>query len=500
MERSIDFDLIIIGAGVNGSGIARDAAGRGLKVCLIERDDLAQHTSSASTKLVHGGLRYLEHYEFMLVRKALIEREVIMRIAPHITWPLRFVVPHDPSMRPVWMMRAGLFLYDHLAKRELLEGSNHIRFDKHVSGGPLREGFTHGFVYSDGWVDDARLVLLNALDAKERGAEVKVRTSCVAARRHADFWEVDTLTVNGVRQTLTSRAVVNAAGPWVAQLLSGALGQISNHQLRLVKGSHIVIKRLYDHPFVYLLQNDDKRVIFAIPYEQDFTLVGTTDIEIQGNAADAVIDAQEIQYLCSAVNRFFKRDLGPADVVHTYCGVRPLLDDASGNASEVTRDYSLELDLAGAPILSVFGGKITTYRKLAEEALEKLAPAMLFSKSSWTGNTPLPGGNFAVEAIGRVIDEFARSHDWLAENAARRLIRAYGLRVYNFFPESELEAGPAISVEQGLYSAELIYSRDVEFSRCAEDFLWRRSKLGLHLNPEQVRRVHEFEWSGVNQL
>jgi glycerol-3-phosphate dehydrogenase len=498
MERTIDFDLIIIGAGINGSGIARDAAGRGLRVCLIERDDLAQYTSSASTKLVHGGLRYLEHYEFMLVRKALIEREVIMRIAPHITWPLRFVVPHDPSMRPVWMMRAGLFLYDHLAKRELLEGSTHIRFDKHVSGGPLREGYQHGFIYSDGWVDDSRLVLLNALDAHERGAQVQVRTACVAARRHTDFWEVDTLASHGERSTVTARAVVNAAGPWVAQLLSGALGQNSHHRLRLVKGSHIVIKRLYDHPFVYLLQNDDKRVIFAIPYEQDFTLVGTTDIEIQGNAADATIDPQEIEYLCAAVNRFFKRNLGPADVIHTYCGVRPLLDDASGNASEVTRDYSLELDLTAAPILSVFGGKITTYRKLAEEALEKLAPSLQFANQSWTGSAALPGGEFAVVAIGRVTDEFSRAHDWLTETAARRLIRAYGLRVYEFFPQSLQEAGAAISIEQGLYEAELKYSRDVEFSRTADDFLWRRSKLGLHLNAEQVKRVHDFEWGRSN--
>ncbi len=489
-EHRLVFDLVVIGGGINGTGIARDAAGRGLKVCLLERDDLAQHTSSASTKLIHGGLRYLEHYDFLLVRKALIEREVIMRIAPQLTWPLRFVVPHVPEMRPTWMMKAGLFLYDHLARREILPGSESIRFREHVTGGPLRPEFLEGFIYSDGWVDDARLVILNAMDAAEHGAIVRTRTAVVGATRMADAWLLKCAGKDTGLETIQARAVVNAAGPWVTNVLRGALGQPAGKALRLVKGSHIVIPRLYDHAYAYLLQNHDQRVIFTIPYEDEFTLVGTTDIEIQSEADEARVSEDEVKYLCAAVNRYFKRDIQPAQVVHRFCGVRPLLDDSSGRASEVTRDYSLELDTSGAPLVSVFGGKITTYRKLAEEVLAQLKAHFKLDLPAWTDAKPLPGGNIGYGAFHRFMDDFARDHPWLDERTAKRLCRAYGTRLLNWFPINAAEAGTPLA--KGVYVAELNYVYQHEWARSADDFLWRRSKLGLHLNGDEVDQIHRW--------
>lgn len=397
MTQQNRYDLLVVGGGINGAGIARDAAGRGLSVLLCEQDDLASHTSSSSTKLIHGGLRYLEYKEFGLVRKALQERETLLRAAPHIIWPLRFVMPHMPNLRPAWLIRIGLFLYDHLAKRELLPGSRGIDMRRHPAGAPLVDSIKRGFVYSDGWVDDARLVVLNALDAQERGARILTRTKLVSAERRDGQWHARLQRADGSTLDVCARAVANAAGPWVGDVLHGALGRGAQHSVRLVKGSHIVTRRLFDHDHAYIFQNPDKRIIFAIPYERDFTLIGTTDVEYRDDPSRVAIDRDETRYLCESINRYFKRKISPADVCWTYSGVRPLLEDENAdNPSAVTRDYRLELDGGdGAPLLSVFGGKITTFRKLAEEATDMLGGALGASRGAWTAGVPLPGGDIA---------------------------------------------------------------------------------------------------------
>ncbi|WP_047238130.1 glycerol-3-phosphate dehydrogenase [Chromobacterium subtsugae] len=475
------YDLMVIGGGINGAGIARDAAGRGLSVALCEKDDLASHTSSASTKLIHGGLRYLEYYEFGLVRKALQEREVLLKAAPHIIWPLRFVMPHARDQRPEWMIRAGLFLYDHLAKREVLPGSETVSFAKHPAGAPLKDAFKRGFVYSDGWVQDARLVVLNAMDAAEHGAKIHTRTACVAARRDDGHWIVTLAREDGSRFEVRARALVNAAGPWVQSLIEDKLAMPSSKSIRLVKGSHIVVKKLFDHPFAYIFQNPDKRIIFAIPYEKDFTLIGTTDVEYRGDPARVAIDAQEIAYLCEMSNRYFHSQIAPADVLSTYSGVRPLLDDAADNAASVTRDYALEMDLAGAPLLSVFGGKITTFRKLAEEAVDKLAPLLGNRKATWTADAPLPGGDMPGADFGRFLQGLGQRCPWLPAALAERWARAYGTRVGKLIGQAASLAELGEEVLPGLYAAELEYLAEQEWATRSEDILWRRSKLKLHL-------------------
>ncbi|MHA7204004.1 glycerol-3-phosphate dehydrogenase, partial [Burkholderia pseudomallei] len=395
MTQQNRYDLLVVGGGINGAGIARDAAGRGLSVLLCEQDDLASHTSSSSTKLIHGGLRYLEYKEFGLVRKALQERETLLRAAPHIMWPLRFVMPHMPNLRPAWLIRIGLFLYDHLAKRELLPGSRGIDMRRHPAGAPLVDSIKRGFVYSDGWVDDARLVVLNALDAQERGARILTRTKLVSAERRDGQWHARLQRADGSTLDVRARAIANAAGPWVGEVLHGALGRGAQHSVRLVKGSHIITPRLFDHDHAYIFQNPDKRIIFAIPYERDFTLIGTTDVEYRDDPSRVAIDRDETRYLCESINRYFKRKISPADVCWTYSGVRPLLEDENAdNPSAVTRDYRLELDDGeGAPLLSVFGGKITTFRKLAEEATDMLGGALGAARGAWTAGVPLPGGD-----------------------------------------------------------------------------------------------------------
>ncbi|MHA7162714.1 glycerol-3-phosphate dehydrogenase, partial [Burkholderia pseudomallei] len=397
MTQQNRYDLLVVGGGINGAGIARDAAGRGLSVLLCEQDDLASHTSSSSTKLIHGGLRYLEYKEFGLVRKALQERETLLRAAPHIMWPLRFVMPHMPNLRPAWLIRVGLFLYDHLAKRELLPGSRGIDMRRHPAGAPLVDSIKRGFVYSDGWVDDARLVVLNALDAQERGARILTRTKLVSAERRDGQWHARLQRADGSTLDVRARAIANAAGPWVGEVLHGALGRGAQHSVRLVKGSHIITPRLFDHDHAYIFQNPDKRIIFAIPYERDFTLIGTTDVEYRDDPSRVAIDRDETRYLCESINRYFKRKISPADVCWTYSGVRPLLEDENAdNPSAVTRDYRLELDDGeGAPLLSVFGGKITTFRKLAEEATDMLGGALGAARGAWTAGVPLPGGDIA---------------------------------------------------------------------------------------------------------
>ncbi|KVO15706.1 glycerol-3-phosphate dehydrogenase [Burkholderia ubonensis] len=491
MTQPNRYDLLVVGGGINGAGIARDAAGRGLSVMLCEQDDLASHTSSASTKLIHGGLRYLEYKEFGLVRKALQERETLLRAAPHIMWPLRFVMPHMPNLRPAWLIRIGLFLYDHLAKRELLPGSRGIDMRRHAAGAPLIDSIKRGFVYSDGWVDDARLVVLNALDAKERGAEILTRTKLVSAERVGDEWEARLQLADGSISVVRARAIANAAGPWVGDVLHGALGRGAQHSVRLVKGSHIITRRLFDHDHAYIFQNPDKRIIFAIPYERDFTLIGTTDVEYTNNPAKVAIDGNETQYLCDSINRYFKRKISPADVHWTYSGVRPLLEDENAaNASAVTRDYRLEMDDgAGAPLLSVFGGKITTFRKLAEEAGDLLCRALGRDAAPWTAGAPLPGGDIANAKFDAFAAQFAARHPWLPAELARRYARAYGTRAERVVGNAKSLAELGAAIAPGIHEAELRYLRDVEWATRAQDVLWRRSKLGLHVAPGTLDAV-----------
>jgi glycerol-3-phosphate dehydrogenase len=487
-------DVLVVGGGINGAGIARDLAGRGLAVLLCEQDDLASHTSSCSTKLIHGGLRYLEHHEFSLVKKALAEREVLLRSAPHIMWPLRFVMPHDPSMRPVWMIRAGLFLYDHLARREVLPASRTIDLRQHAAGAPLKRGFSKGFVYSDGWVDDARLVVLNAMSAAEHGATVLTRWRCVDARRGAAQWQVRLRSRAGEPHDVTARALVNAAGPWAAQFLAEHAHAAQRKSLRLVKGSHIVVEKLFDHDHAYIFQNPDQRIIFAIPYEGEFTLIGTTDVEHTGAIGAACIDAAETSYLCEQASRYFERAVVPTDVVWSYSGVRPLLDDESGDPSAVTRDYSLELDVAQAPLLSVWGGKITTFRKLAEEAADLLAAPLGTARGAWTAGQILPGGDIASKASSDLVGDFERCvhalrvrHPELPPALCRRLARGYGSRA-----DALLSQGLGTEVAPGLFEAELHYLHRHEWARSADDVLWRRTKLGLHFRAAERGSVESW--------
>ncbi len=507
---SLHCDVLVVGGGINGAGIARDLAGRGWRVLLCERDDLAGHTSSSSTKLIHGGLRYLEYYEFSLVRKALQEREVLLRSAPHIMWPLRFVMPHDAAMRPAWMVRAGLLLYDHLARREVLPASRGIDLRSHPAGAPLKREFTRGFVYSDGWVDDARLVVLNAIDAAARGATVLTRTGCTAAQRSASGWTATLLTADGASSLVQARALVNAAGPWAESFLRGvakpAAGEaLATRSLRLVKGSHIVVPRCFEHDHAYIFQNPDKRIIFAIPYEREFTLIGTTDVEIAHDDPGAAhIDAVETAYLCEQASRYFSAPVRPADVVWSYCGVRPLLDDASGDPSAVTRDYLLEPDhVAGtaAPLLTVWGGKITTFRKLAEDAADEIGRMLGEPRRAWTEGAFLPGGDLSgwIGAprrpdtdFERFVAELRRRMGWLPGPLARRLARAYGSRVDHVLGDAGSLAGLGAEVAPGLHEAELDYLQREEWAGAADDVLWRRSKLGLHYTPAERGRVADW--------
>ncbi|MGH6945646.1 MAG: glycerol-3-phosphate dehydrogenase [Geminicoccaceae bacterium] len=485
-------DLLVIGGGVNGTGIARDAAGRGLKVMLCEQDDLAAHTSSASSKLIHGGLRYLEHYEFRLVREALIEREVLLRAAPHIIWPLRFILPHEPGMRRAWMVRLGLFLYDHLGGREKLPGSHALDLRHDPAGAPLKPEFKKAFTYADCWVDDARLVVLNALDAALRGATILTRCRCTAARRVGGVWHATLkLKGSGAERHVRARCLVNAAGPWVQRFLTEILEMPALKRVRLVKGSHIVVRRLYDHPDPYILQNADRRVIFVIPYEGEFSLIGTTDLDYTDDPAKVHISEDETRYLYRAVARYFRAPPTPKEVLWSYSGVRPLYDDASGDVSAVTRDYVFDLDrpAGAAPLLSVFGGKITTYRKLAEHALDKLKPAMGFAAGPWTANSPLPGGDLPGADFDAFLMGVRRAHPWLPAGLARRYARAYGTRIERVLDDAGGLESLGEHLGDGLYEAEVDYLVRHEWAETTEDVLWRRSKLGLHVSDQTAARL-----------
>jgi glycerol-3-phosphate dehydrogenase len=481
-------DLVIVGGGVNGAGIARDAVGRGLKAALFERDDLAGHTSSRSTKLIHGGLRYLENFEFRLVREALQERRVLLGIAPHIMWPLRFVMPHAPHVRPAWMIRLGLILYDSLAGRGGLPSSKAIRLPGSAAGAPLKPQFTRGFVYSDGWVDDARLVVLNAVDAAERGAHIHTRTEVISARRDGGLWRLQVQAQGQASREVRARALVNAAGPWVQAMRAQAAGGAQGPGVRLVKGSHLVVPKLYEGEHAYILQNPDRRIVFAIPYEGAFTLIGTTDEVYEGDPREVAISPAEAAYLCDSVSAYFARPVSPQDVVWSYAGVRPLYEDHASNASKVTRDYVLHLDHGpgAAPMLSIYGGKITTYRRLAEHALQKLLPCLpdMAPKASmsWTGREPLPGGDVAADVL---ITELQRYFPFLGEALAGRLAHAYGSRALRFLGQARTLADLGESFGAGLTEAEVRYLMASEWARTAEDILWRRTKLGLHMTQEE---------------
>ncbi len=485
-----DYDLCIIGGGINGAGIARDAAGRGLSVLLVEAQDLAGATSSASSKMIHGGLRYLEHYEFRLVREALAERETLMRLAPHIVRPMEFILPHEPHLRPAWMIRAGLFLYDHLARHDTLPNSHGLNFLFDPAGAALQPQYRKGFSYADCVVDDARLVVLNAVDAAERGATLLTRTACLNMRQGGGLWQITLKNLlTGQETRVAASMAVNAAGPWVRSFLDGSgLTGPDTPRIRMVKGSHIVVPRLHDLDRSFILQQPDGRVVFVIPYEGSSTLVGTTDIPFDGDPSAVAIDDNEIQYLCAAVNRSFRRQITEKDIIWHYSGVRPLLDDGHAEAAAVTRDYKLVLDRRhGPPLLSVFGGKITTYRKLAEHALDELCGGQ-----RWTETAHLPGGDIAGGDFEKFVQEQEVQYHWLPAPLVRRYARTYGTRM-------EVLLGDAGSIEDlghhmgdGIFEAELYYLANMEWAVTVEDILWRRSKLGLHVAPETVETLERY--------
>lgn len=512
MKKNVD--VLVVGGGINGVGIARDAAGRGLSVLLCEKDDLASHTSSASTKLIHGGLRYLEYYEFKLVRKALQEREVLLRAAPHIISQLRFVMPHVAHLRPAWMIRLGLFLYDNLSRRHLLFGSRSISFKSHVSGRPLQENFTKGFVYSDAWVDDARLVVLNAMSAKELGATILTRTKLISAQPEGNGWDAELLNSDQQAIHIHARCIVNATGPWASSFLTqqvrtdstssqNSMKSNTRLDLRLVKGSHIVTKKLFDHHYAYIFQNPDHRIIFAIPYLNHYTLIGTTDLEYKEDPNKVAITDEEITYLCQSINTYFKQAITPADVVWSYSGVRPLLEpedattpsaNPSTNPSAITRDYQLEIDISHsqAPLLSVFGGKITTYRRLAQEALNLLSPLLDNHKPGWTAKAHLPGGDLPNGNFNTFLTEVRHQYPWLPETLATRYAHNYGSRITQLLKGITCIADLGEELSLGLFEQEARYLVDHEWALQVDDILWRRTKLGLDSTSESRARLQQW--------
>jgi glycerol-3-phosphate dehydrogenase len=489
-------DIAIIGGGINGCGVARDAAGRGLSVLLAEKGDLASGTSSASTKLIHGGLRYLEQYEFGLVRSSLKEREVLLDVAPHIVRPLRFVLPHHRGLRPAFLIRLGLFLYDHLSGgRRILEPSRTVDLARSAAGRPLKPIFTRAFEYSDCWVDDARLVVLNAMDAAARGAEIRVRTQVMSAQRKQAHWQIDVRNLlSGQHETVTARVLVNAAGAWAANVPADAIAPQRRPGIRLVKGSHIVVRRLFEHDSAYIFQNADRRIIFAIPYEGDYTLIGTTDVDFTGDPSGVEISTEETLYLCQAVSEYFTAPVKPSDVVWSYAGVRSLYDDGEQSAQDATRDFVLDLDGAeGEPqLLTIIGGKITTYRHLAEEVLRRLAPLFPHARSAWTRGVPLPGGEFARDELARLATELAAANPALGEATSQRLARGYGTMAREIFARGNDSADLGLHFGAGLYEREAQHLIKNEWAITADDVLWRRTKLGLRIG--EAGRQQLSEW------
>lgn len=489
------FDVFVIGGGVNGCGIARDAVGRGYSVYLAEMDDLASGTSSAATKLIHGGVRYLEHFEFRLVRESLEEREILWAMAPHIIWPLRFILPHYKGLRPKWMLRAGLFLYDYIGGRKKLPATKTLNLRKDVAGAPLRANFGTAFEYSDCWVNDARLVVLTARDAADKGAIISTRTKVTAARRDGEVWAVDVLHLHtGETETIRTRMLINAAGPWVDAVLGTIAGRREDHSVRLVKGSHVVVRKLFDHDRCYIFQNADGRIIFAIPYEQDFTLIGTTDQDYEGDPSNVAISSEELTYLCDVASEYFQTPVERSQVVWAYSGVRPLYDDGASKAQEATRDYVLKLDenAGEAPLLNVFGGKLTTFRRLAEEVLERVEEVIGAKGAPWTAGSTLPGGDFAVTDFERELRRLADDYPFLAPAHARRLMRLYGTRARDLLGDAQNLVGLGENFGADLTAREIDYLINVEWAQTVEDILWRRTKLGLRLSERDVRALERY--------
>ncbi|MFQ6552333.1 glycerol-3-phosphate dehydrogenase [Aestuariibius insulae] len=504
-------DLFIIGGGINGCGIARDAAGRGLTVRLAEMNDLASGTSSASTKLFHGGLRYLEYFEVRLVREALIEREILLKAMPHISWPMRFVLPYHKDMRfegetptskllntvmpwmkgrrPAWLIRLGLAMYDSLGGRKILPATRTLDLRSAPEGAPLEDRFEKAYEYSDCWIEDSRLVVLNARDAEARGAEILTRTKVLSARRTDDLWEIET-EADGKTRTHRARMLVNAGGPWVGDIIQQKVRLNTQEGVRLVRGSHIVTKKLYDHDKCYFFQGEDGRIIFAIPYETDFTLIGTTDADHEDPSIKPVATPEEIEYLCAFANGYFKQDITPEDVVWTYSGVRPLYDDGASSATAATRDYTLKVDTSGGvPMLNIFGGKITTYRRLAESALEKIGAHFPHTPGPWTAGLPLPGGDFPVKDVDRLISELEAQYPFLDRRWARRLIRAYGTDARLILDDAKTEDDLGKAFGGTLTEREVEWLMKREYAETAEDVLWRRSKLGLRLSKDEAKAL-----------
>jgi len=492
-QHEILYDLLVIGGGINGCGIARDAAGRGLKVALCEKDDLAAHTSSASTKLIHGGLRYLESYDFLLVHHSLKEREVLLRSAPHIIWPLRFILPYHKGLRPRWLLRLGLFLYDHIGGRKMLPSSFGINLQHHVAGGFLKAEFQHAFEYSDCWVQDARLVILNARDAEVNGADILTRTACINLQRQADRWQVTLQDTNtGVTRIVHSKTLVNASGPWVEITASLSTDHFAKGIVRQVKGSHIIVNKLFQHSHPYIIQHTDGRILFAIPYEQDYTLLGTTDQDYQGDLNTVKIDQQEIDYICQAISVYADKPVTPDQVISSYSGVRPLYDDGTGNVSKISRDYELELDENGASIVSVYGGKITTYRQLAEKVLDLLAPALKLTGNRWTENSFLPGGDIRDADFAGFLADCESRYSWLDKAIVFDYCRNYGTEISTLLQNCQSMDDLGNDFGAGLYEREIIYLMEKEWAQTAEDILWRRTKKGLKMTAGQVQQLTEW--------
>ena len=489
------YDVFIVGGGVNGVGIARDAAGRGLSVALCEQADLAQATSSASTKLFHGGLRYLEYYEFRLVRQALIERERLLQAMPHISWPLRFVLPHHKGLRPRWLIRLGLFIYDHLGGRKILPATKSLDLTSDIAGVVLKDSYTHGYEYSDCWVEDARLVVLNARDAADRGAEILTRTRMVSAERLGDIWKI---TLNdqetGATREIESKAIVNAGGPWVEDIIRNGLRMNTSDKIRLVRGSHIVTKQLFTHGKPYIFQQGDGRIVFAIPYETDFTLIGTTDAEQTEDPSKAVCTPEEADYLLKAASEYFAKPVTHDDIVWTYAGVRPLYDDGASSATDATRDYVLKIegDKGQAPLLNIFGGKITTYRRLAEKAVEMMRPYYDDLDPAWTAGLPLPGGDFPVDGVKTLTSVIQGGYPFLDPAWALRLVRAYGTDAPKMLGDATSLESLGVYFGWNLYEREVRWLMDKEWARTAEDVLYRRSKIGLRVSEDDKDRLETW--------
>ena len=488
-------DIFVIGGGINGCAIARDAVGRGYSVFLAEMGDLASATSSAATKLIHGGLRYLEQFEFRLVHEALAEREVLWAMAPHLIRPMRFVLPHHKGLRPAWMLRTGLFIYDHLGGRKLLPPTRTLDLRNDPLGRPLKDGYARAYEYSDCWVDDARLVVATARDAADKGAIVQTRTKVIAATRSDGVWTIRLQDVDtGLRGTVKAKLIVNAAGPWVDTVLRETLGQESAHHVRLVKGSHIVLRRLFDHDRAYFFQNADGRIIFAIPYERDFTLIGTTDEEYSGDPRDVAISADEIEYLLSAATEYFERPVSRADIAWSYSGVRPLFDDHSSKAQDATRDYVLtrDGDVATGALVNVFGGKLTTHRRLAEEALERIEDVLGARGKPWTKGSHLPGGEFAPLQFDQQVERLNALYPNLADRFLRRLAGQHGTRAATLLGNAKRMQDLGELFGADLTEREVEYLIEREFARTADDILWRRTKLGLRMRASDVARLEEY--------